>query len=252
MMKRKKRATSLRDDNAPRFPLTGYVRFLNIRRGQLRLTHPDSSLADITKQLAEEWDQLPLEEKKQYLDAAVVDKERYHKEMLAYKQTEAYREFTEGKTKKKKHPSTDSEENTPVFDIPIFTEEFLAYNRQREADLRSLRKSNTEMEQQNSILEKHLDNMKQAGEKLSLEVEERSKAVSLLKRHLTNLRESFWEKFASFPLPGTSEKPTLLTMDSYVVKMCNLLNKDSEEGQLYFNQVQSIVATMTIPLHPQL
>lgn len=41
------------------------------------------------------------------------------------------------------------------FDIPIFTEEFLDHNKTRDAELRQLRKINTDYEQQNAILSKH-------------------------------------------------------------------------------------------------
>lgn len=55
----------------------GYVRYLNERRDQLRAEQPDLGFAELTRQLASEWSKLPHEEKKQYLDAADQDKERY-------------------------------------------------------------------------------------------------------------------------------------------------------------------------------
>ncbi|KAG6452835.1 high mobility group protein 20A [Manduca sexta] len=82
-----------RDVTAPRQPLTGYVRFLNERRDQLRAEQPDLGFAELTRQLASEWSKLPTEEKQQYLDAADQDKERYIKEWTEYKKTDAYKEF---------------------------------------------------------------------------------------------------------------------------------------------------------------
>lgn len=61
--KGKKRKKCLKDINAPRQPLTGYVRFLNERREKLRQEHPTLSFADISRQLGTEWSQLPPHDK---------------------------------------------------------------------------------------------------------------------------------------------------------------------------------------------
>src|SRR5215471_10117226 len=54
----------------------------------------------------------------------------------------------------------------------------------REAELRQLRKSNTDYEQQNAILQKHIENMKAAVEKLEVEtVQQRNNNVAL-QQHL--------------------------------------------------------------------
>lgn len=55
---------------------SGYVRYLNERRDQLRAEHPELGFAELTRQLASEWSKLPMEEKQHYLDAADQDKER--------------------------------------------------------------------------------------------------------------------------------------------------------------------------------
>lgn len=59
------------------FFVLGYVRYLNERRDQLRAEQPDLGFAELTRQLASEWSKLPAEEKRQYLNAADQDKERY-------------------------------------------------------------------------------------------------------------------------------------------------------------------------------
>ncbi|XP_032517610.2 high mobility group protein 20A [Danaus plexippus] len=92
--KPKKRKPKIpRDVTAPRQPLTGYVRYLNERRDQLRAEQPELGFAELTRQLASEWSKLPTEEKQHYLDAADQDKERYIKEWAEYKKTDAYKEF---------------------------------------------------------------------------------------------------------------------------------------------------------------
>lgn len=49
--------------NGPKAPVTGYVRFLNERREQIRTQHPDLPFPEITKMLGAEWSKLQLSEK---------------------------------------------------------------------------------------------------------------------------------------------------------------------------------------------
>ncbi|XP_075977838.1 high mobility group protein 20A-like isoform X1 [Anticarsia gemmatalis] len=111
--KPKKRKPKLKDETAPRQPLTGYVRFLNERRDQVRAQQPDLGFAELTRQMASEWSKLPAHEKQQYLDAADQDKERYLKEWAEYKKTDAYREFRMAQTKHKDNPLTKKVKHNP-------------------------------------------------------------------------------------------------------------------------------------------
>ncbi len=61
--KGKKRKKPLKDENAPRQPLTGYVRFLNERREKVRSDCSNLSFSEITKLLGAEWTKLPQHEK---------------------------------------------------------------------------------------------------------------------------------------------------------------------------------------------
>lgn len=49
--------------NGPKAPVTGYVRFLNERREQIRTRHPDLPFPEITKMLGAEWSKLQPAEK---------------------------------------------------------------------------------------------------------------------------------------------------------------------------------------------
>lgn len=49
--------------NGPKAPVTGYVRFLNERREQIRTRHPDLPFPEITKMLGAEWSKLQPSEK---------------------------------------------------------------------------------------------------------------------------------------------------------------------------------------------
>ncbi|XP_011798993.1 PREDICTED: SWI/SNF-related matrix-associated actin-dependent regulator of chromatin subfamily E member 1-related [Colobus angolensis palliatus] len=156
--------------NGPKAPVTGYVRFLNERREQIRTRHPDLPFPEITKMLGAEWSKLQPTEKQRYLDEAEREKQQYMKELRAYQQSEAYKMCTE-KIQEKKIKKEDSGSglmNTllnghkggdcdgfSTFDVPIFTEEFLDQNKAREAELRRLRKMNVAFEEQNAVLQRH-------------------------------------------------------------------------------------------------
>ncbi|CAB1417099.1 unnamed protein product, partial [Pleuronectes platessa] len=92
--KGRKRKKPMKDSNAPKAPLTGYVRFMNDRREQLRAERPDVPFPEITRMLGNEWSKLPPEEKQRYLEEAERDKERYMRELEKYQKTEAYKHFT--------------------------------------------------------------------------------------------------------------------------------------------------------------
>ncbi|PSN52387.1 High mobility group protein 20A [Blattella germanica] len=248
--KGKKRKKAQRDQTAPRQPLTGYVRFLNDRREKVRSDNPTLPFPEITKLLAVEWSQLPANQKQNYLDAAEQDRERYLRELQAYKQTEAYKIFTQKQSEKKQRedkpvettvqPDEDTEKETDFsgFDIPIFTEEFLDHNKAREAELRQLRKSNTDYEQQNAILQKHIENMKAAVEKLEVETMQQRNNNVALQQHLDHMRATLTASFQTIPLPGSNEVPTINTIDSYMTRLHSLLLDSSTRDH------EALVATV--------
>lgn len=93
--KGKKRRKAMRDTNAPKQPLNGYVRFLNERREQVRQENPSLSFTEVTKLLGAEWTKLDKDQKQMYLDEAIKDKERFQKEWTEYQKTDAYKKFLE-------------------------------------------------------------------------------------------------------------------------------------------------------------
>ena len=58
-----KKRKRTKDINAPKQPLTGYVRFLNDRRERVRAENANLSFSEITKLLGAEWSKLPQLEK---------------------------------------------------------------------------------------------------------------------------------------------------------------------------------------------
>ena len=76
---KQKRKRLLKDVNAPKAPLTGYVRYLNEHREKFRLENPDMPFHEVTKILGQKWSSLDQSEKQHYLYEAEKDKEKYMK-----------------------------------------------------------------------------------------------------------------------------------------------------------------------------
>lgn len=252
-----------KDTTAPRVPLTGYVRYLNDRREAVRTGHPNLSFAEITKMLASEWSNLPADKKQEYLDAAEQDRERYTREYNAYKQTEAYKEFTKQKNEKKLKESKEKDEGMKTLtasqchsketgykidyanlDIPIFTDEFLDHNKTRDAELRQLRKINTDYEQQNAVLSKHIESMKSAITKLEAEIMQQERNNISLQQHLTYLRTTLTNGFSGVKLPGIKEIPTIQNIDKYMNNLHSILLENSSHDTNLVQTVKDIVGKL--------
>lgn len=71
---------------------------------------------------------------------------------------------------------------------------------------RQLRKINTDYEQQNAILTKHIENMKSAITKLETEIMQQEKTNASLQQHLDHLRTNLSTGFGGVKLPGLVNK----------------------------------------------
>lgn len=50
---------------------------MNVRREELRKSHPNTSAVDMTKMIGEDWNSLKEDDRKPYMEAAKMDKERF-------------------------------------------------------------------------------------------------------------------------------------------------------------------------------
>lgn len=226
---------------APRPPLTGYVRYLNSRRENLKNENPNLTFPDITKILAQEWANLSPEEKQPYLDAGVQDRERWLQEMEVYKGTENYRNFRRQQEEKQKAKETSKE---PVrepeekrikiasengqrvingFDIPIFTDEFLELNRAREAELRQLRRNSSDFELQNASLSRIVESMRTAVDGLEVGIKGRRDSNLSIIHHLDRMRASLAAAFHAVALPDSGARATVDTVDDFMLQLHGLL-----------------------------
>ena len=163
------------------------------------------------------------------------DKERYSREFQEYQQTDDYKEFIAQqeaakkahngdpgsktvslsspsnkkpkKSKKKENDSPavnneDSRSSSASMDIPIFREEFLELNKSRETELRSLRKTVSEFEEQNAVLQKHVDNMTSAVTKLERDVAMTKENNGALEKQFDLLKKSVVKHFSRIQVPN--------------------------------------------------
>ena len=162
------------------------------------------------------------------------------KELRAYQQSEAYKMCAEKIQEKiKKEDSSSGLMNTllnghkggdcdgfSTFDVPIFTEEFLDQNKAREAELRRLRKMSVAFQEQNAVLQKHTQSMSSARERLEQELALEERRTLALQQQLQAVRQALTANFASLPVPGTGETPTLSTLDFYMARLHGSMESD--------------------------
>jgi len=243
---------------APKQPLSGYVHFLNDRRETVRKETPDMSFADISKKLANEWSQLGQDEKQRYHERAERDKERYSREFQEYQLTDAYKDFiaqqeaaknSNGETKptppsNKKPKKSKKKENdsaaqlnnedsrssavssSSTVDIPIFRDEFLELNKVRETELRTLKKTVNEFEEQTAVLQKHVDNMKTAVTKLEKDVALTQENNDILEKQYQGLQKLVLAHFSHIQvpnLPGSVVNQD--NIEEYVAKLLELIQQ---------------------------
>ncbi|XP_055778541.1 SWI/SNF-related matrix-associated actin-dependent regulator of chromatin subfamily E member 1-related-like isoform X2 [Salvelinus fontinalis] len=244
--------------NGPKAPVTGYVRFLNERREQIRAKHPDLPFPEITKRLGAEWSRLAPHDKQRFLDEAEREKLQYARELREYQQSEAY-QITSAKIQDKKvkreSPSViinanssgsaglkGSDHLSNRFDVPIFTEEFLDQNKAREAELRRLRKANVEFEEQNAVLQKHISDMYSAKERLEAELGQDELRTQALHRHLLAIKHTLVSSLSTVALPGTGETPSLGTLDSYLSRLSGTLESNPHEHRALLAQLHDVLS----------
>lgn len=75
-----------------------------------------------------------------------------------------------------------------LFVCLVFTEEFIEHCKSRENEMRLIRKEITELEQQNGVLHKHIEMMKQSSTKLDTDLERYQTTNNQLKKKMDTFR----------------------------------------------------------------
>lgn len=129
---------------------------------------------------------------------------------------------------------------TGDYDIPIFTDDFLEHNKALDSELRTLRKSQTDYEQQNSILEKHVENMQNGVDKLSAETVSLKETNRVLDNYLNKLRLKLVDSLSSLSIPSHSHGASLDNIDQYMMDLHNMVSSNSH-GPASLNKAKDII-----------
>ncbi len=109
-----------------------------------------------------------------------------------------------------------------------------------ESQLRKLRQTSANLEEENALLSRHVENMKSAVEKVQKEVQKQEKKNESLQSHLAVIREVLAVTFKDVPLPGSKETPTPATIDSYMSKLQSTISSEPDKHPLLMEKVSAI------------
>eukprot|EP00047_Mylnosiga_fluctuans_P003579 m.229859 g.229859 ORF g.229859 m.229859 type:complete len:360 (+) comp11964_c0_seq1:61-1140(+) len=98
-------------------------------------------------------------------------------------------------------------EEEEAFNVPIFTEEFLRHNKSREQELKELRRSNVQFEEQNRALTQANAKLREALQKLEEDASHIVADNTVLRAQLASMQDMIVSAFAELPLPPGSAAP---------------------------------------------
>lgn len=233
------------DENAPKRPRSAYVHFVNARRKELVDSgthggvHQRSFLAEIGKQ----WKILPEDQKKLYFEKSAEEHEDYQKAMEEYKKTESYNQFQakkeglrkqrmlELKRRKSDMSVEDTEENKSdaviVGDIPIFSKEFLAYNKSQETRCKKLRKMASALQEEKELLKADIAKL---SEKVKMLNGQQSGSVQLSTKIKQQWTKLLVDALAYVSVDGLH--PTSQNIDTYMKKLKHLVAESPSSKDL--------------------
>lgn len=129
--------------------------------------------------------------------------------------------------------------------------------------MRQLRKTHMEYEERNAALQKHVESMRAAVERLEGDVMQERGRNSLLHQHLETLRQALTSSFCSLPLPGESGMSA--APQTHLGRLTNIATHEYCSGLLClsaarlgvrlkprtrtFNQIVSLQVSLWSPLH---
>lgn len=226
------------------------MRFCDYFRPRVCEENPAMDPVEITKSVASKWYSLTKDEKQKYLDEGKQDKERFEKEVKEYKKhhPEAEADAPIEPPKKSKPAITQpSNGHTPCIEktkttkvevlkphddvpkayvglnceLPIFTDEFLNHNKEVESELKLLRKKNLDIDQQNSVLAKHVENMQNGVHKVDSEIAVMKEQNVHLEEYLTKMKCVLASGLHSLNLPALKSGASIENIDRYMLELAS-------------------------------
>ncbi|KAI9588830.1 high mobility group protein 20A [Glossina fuscipes] len=132
-------------------------------------------------------------------------------------------------------------------EIPIFTNEFLEHNKVYDTELKALRKSKTDLEQQNAVLEKYVENMKSGVQKMINENNELQEKNRLLEIYLKKLKRKLAEALSALPLPMAPQGATVENIEKYMQDLYKMATTNSH-GPATLNKAKDIIRKLDLQI----
>lgn len=132
-------------------------------------------------------------------------------------------------------------------EIPIFTNEFLEHNKVYDTELKALRKSKTDLEQQNAVLEKYVENMKSGVQKMISENNELQEKNRLLEIYLKKLKRKLAEALSALPLPMAPQGATVENIEKYMQDLYKMATTNSH-GPATLNKAKDIIRKLDLQI----
>lgn len=118
-----------------------------------------------------------------------------------------------------------------------------------EAELRKLgdlRKANSDYEEQNAMLSKHIDNMRTAIDKLEDEVRKSEEEKKKLQNNLIDIQQILSQSLSSICLPQASCSPNEDTIEEFVEELLKLFENPSLYEEIIC-QLKSALGEVQVP-----
>lgn len=132
-------------------------------------------------------------------------------------------------------------DSAPIYgDVPIFTDQFLEHNRQMESELKKLRKLNTDYEQQNAVLEKHVENVQNGINKTNDEITGIRNENDKLTTYLRMLREKLSHQLRNLSIPNEPHGANMGNIDKYMNDLHGMVKSDSH-GPASLNKAKDLI-----------
>jgi len=107
--------------------------------------------------MGKQWRELSDAEKQPYIHKATTAKRKYEEEMVEYKKTEQFKQFTK---RKELHDTamakTDEPHSSAGSELHVFSQKFLELNKSHEQQLRKLRREIGDVENESSLIRKNV------------------------------------------------------------------------------------------------
>lgn len=112
-----------------------------------------------------------------------------------------------------------------------------------------LRKSNTDYEQQNSVLEKHVENMSNGINKLQEESTYLKENNEILRLYITKLRKKLSGALGGLSIPTQPNGAKLENVDAYMSDLYEMTTSNSH-GPASLNKAKDIIRKLDLYIQP--